>query len=207
MSEQLRLPPYSTSRLEALSDGVFAIVMTILIFDIRVPEVAPDALPAAVMKMWPNFAGYFVSFALLGVYWAGHRAQFGFIVRADSNLTWINIVFLALTALVPFSTGLLTSYPETFLAVAIYGTNLILIGLTLYWHLHYGLQHAQLLSGAVAPHVVRFATLRCLLAPVCYVLAIAAALISPFISLIIFAATPFLYIIPWLQGLWWRWSA
>lgn len=207
MHEPLRLPPSSAGRLEALSDGVFAIVMTLLIFDIRVPRVAPAEMPMALVHMWPSFAGYFVSFALLGVYWSGHRAQFNFIVRADQNLTWINIIFLSLTAFVPFSTGLLTQYPHSLLAVSLYGINLTLIGVVLYWHLHYGIHHAHLLSGSIAPHVVRYATLRCLLAPACYLIAIGAGLIDTRLSLVIFAATPFLYIIPWLQGVWWRWSS
>src|SRR5262249_46453987 len=69
-----------TQRIEALGDGVFAIVMTLLIFDLKLPEVeAPAALGPALLALWPSFLAFAISFGLLGIYWLGHRAQFQFI--------------------------------------------------------------------------------------------------------------------------------
>ena len=86
----------STHRIEALADGVFAIVMTLLVFDLRVPEVSATELPTALFALWPKFLGYATSFVLLGIYWVGHRNQFNFIRRADQKHmeTQFNIVLL-----------------------------------------------------------------------------------------------------------------
>src|SRR5262249_31212768 len=124
-----------TQRIEALGDGVFAIVMTLLIFDLKLPEVeAPAALGPALLALWPSFLAFAISFGLLGIYWLGHRAQFQFIQYSDHGLHWLNILILACVSLLPFSTKLLGRYPSERVALAGYGANLIVIGLSLYAH-------------------------------------------------------------------------
>src|SRR5215469_15788500 len=115
------------NRIEALTDGVFAVAMTLLVLDIRVPELQPLAtaeLPLKLLSLWPKFLSYTISFVILGVYWVGHHVQLSFIRRADRPLLWINILFLLWVALVPFSTALLSEYATTRIAIAIYGANL-----------------------------------------------------------------------------------
>ena len=86
------------NRVETLVDGVFAIVMTLLVFDIRVPTIAPEEaareLPRQLIAMYPRFLAYVFSFVILGFYWVGHRAQMHYIRRTDRLLLWINILFL-----------------------------------------------------------------------------------------------------------------
>src|SRR6516165_2392198 len=129
------------NRVEALTDGVFAVAMTLLVLDIKVPELeqslATAELPLKLLSLWPKFLSYTISFVILGVYWVGHHVQLSFIRRADRPLLWINIFFLLWVALVPFSTALLSEYAKTRLAIAIYGANLIAIGLTLALHWWY----------------------------------------------------------------------
>src|SRR6187549_1393686 len=100
-----------TDRLETLTDGVFAIVMTLLVFDLRPPNPAYVSDEAAMMReiaqLLPSFASYLISFIILGVYWVGHHSQFQYIRRGDQMLLWLNIVFLMCVALVPFSAGLM----------------------------------------------------------------------------------------------------
>lgn len=192
----------SPHRIEALSDGVFAIVMTLLVFDITLPDVPPNELPAALVSLWPNFLGYGISFVLLGIYWVGHRNQYNYIRHADQNLHWLNILFFAFAALVPFSTGLVSRYPGQQLAISIYGLNLILIGVSLYFHWRYATHHRQLVDEDIPQAVVRLGTQRCLLAPAGYLVAVAVGLVSPLVSLILYATVPLLYIVPSLQRLW-----
>ena len=191
-----------TGRIEALSDGVFAIIMTLLVFDIKLPDVPPQELASAILLLWPSFLGYGISFVLLGIYWIGHRAQFQFIQHADQNLHWLNMLFFALSGLIPFSTGLVSGYHDQFLAVALYGLNLSLIGVALYFHWLYATHNTRLVGEALSPVVIRFGTQRCLLAPTGYAIAILMGLISPIVSLILFAVVPIFYIVPWLQRVW-----
>ena len=100
------------NRIEALTDGVFAVAMTLLVLDIKVPELeqplATAELPLKLLSLWPKFLSYTISFVILGAYWVGHHVQLSFIRRADRPLLWINVFFLLWVALVPFSTALLT---------------------------------------------------------------------------------------------------
>jgi uncharacterized membrane protein len=129
----------SRNRIEALTDGVFAVAMTLLVLDIKVPELEPPSataeLPLKLLALWPKFLSYLISFVILGVYWVGHHIQLSFIRRADRPLLWINVLFLLWVALVPFSTALLGEYAKTRIAIAVYGANLIAIGLSQALHI------------------------------------------------------------------------
>ena len=129
------------NRVEALTDGVFAVAMTLLVLDIKVPELEQAAasaeLPYRLLALWPKFLSYAISFVILGVYWVGHHLQLPFIRSADRSLLWINILFLLWVALVPFSTALLSEYTKHRLAIAVYGGNMIASGLTLALHWWY----------------------------------------------------------------------
>lgn len=192
----------TTSRIEALADGVFAIVMTLLVFDIRLPEAPLTDLPSVLAGIGPKFLGYVVSFLLLGIYWVGHRNQFNFIRRADQNFHWLNLLFLGLVGLVPFSTGVLSRYPESLLAVVIYGVNLTLIGLALFLVWSYATRSYHLVDSDLPQAAIRLGKQRSLLAPACYLVAMLAGLIDPRISLAIYALVPLLYIFPGLQHFW-----
>jgi len=144
-----------TPRLEALSDGVFSIVMTLMVFDIKPPAVPAAQLGPALVELWPHFLSYLISFALLGCYWMGHRSQFGFIERADHTLHWIGLWLLAPVTLVPFSTQMLARNPFDSLVIALYGANLIAIGLLLFAHWRHA-SRAGLFNQGVTPVVTVF---------------------------------------------------
>ncbi len=192
----------STHRVEALADGVFAIIMTLLVFDIRVPEVPREQLPAALLELLPNLEGYLISFVLLGIYWIGHRNQFNFIRRADQNLHWLNILFFGLAGIVPFSTGLVARYPDALLVEVWYGVNLLLIGVALFLHWSYATRNCRLVDPDIPRAAVRLGKQRSLLAPACYLVAILVGLIDPRFSLAVYALVPLLYIFPGLQHFW-----
>ncbi len=184
-----------TARVETLADGVFAIAMTLLVLDIRVPlPHDPAHLPERLLDLGPNLFSYALSFVVLGVYWVGHHNQYRFIQRADRAFLWINILFLLSIAFIPFSAGLLAEYPAERLAVAVYGGNLVVVGLVLYLHWWYATSHR--LADDVPPEAARSAARRILLAPFLYVVAVGLSLWTTRASLTLYVLVPLLYILP-----------
>ena len=99
-----------TGRIEAFSDGVFAIAITLLVIEIGVPHVEGTTLFGALVEQWPSYLGYVISFLQIGVIWANHHNRFRFIVRSDHVLLFLNILFLMCVAFIPFPTALLAEY-------------------------------------------------------------------------------------------------
>ncbi len=166
----------TTNRIETLADGIFAIVMTLLVFNLKVPELLPGMalsdLPARLLELWPKLLSYIISFGVTGIYWIAHHNQFFYIKRADRWLLWINILFLMLVALTPFSAALLGEYPSSEIAVAVYGCNMILNRLVLYLNWWYATCDNRLVSANLDPKLVKLITRRILTAPLFYLLAI-----------------------------------
>ena len=128
---------FKQSRLDQLADGIFAIVMTILVFDIRVPElISPTeaGLVAAVIALYPLFLSYLLSFSLLFTYWRAHHFIVSVYAKGvDTTLTNWNALFFFFVALVPFSSYFLGKYSMFQTAVVVFAANVILIGTTLYY--------------------------------------------------------------------------
>src|SRR4051812_28773482 len=117
-------------RLEAFSDGVFAIAVTLLVLEIKVPGAAGDDLAHQLGEQWPSYASYVVSFFVIGVSWMNHHAVFSHLGRADRGLMSLNLVLLFWVALIPWPTHLLAEYmreggsPERTAALIYSGTML-----------------------------------------------------------------------------------
>jgi uncharacterized membrane protein len=126
----------SVERLAALSDGIFAVAMTLLVLDIHVPAsagVRGDAeLWAALLGMGPQFLMFALSFMTLGIFWIGQQTQLNHLVRAHRSLVWTHILFLFAVSLTPFSTRLLAEYPTYRVALVAYWANIFLLGAALY---------------------------------------------------------------------------
>ena len=122
-------------RIAALSDGVFAIAMTLIVFEIRVPDVGPihseQDLWNALLGLSPRLVTYLLSFLTLGIFWNGQQTQLNYFAKADRDLTWIQLGFLAAVALMPFSTSLLAEFISFRLALLAYWANIVLLGLLL----------------------------------------------------------------------------
>src|ERR687883_684374 len=192
-----------TNRLEALVDGVFAVVMTLLVLDITVPSpTQPHAVAHLVrnlIALKTTVLSYALSFIIAGVYWVGHHNQFAYIRRTDRPLLWINILFLMCVAFIPFSAALLAAYPGQRIPVIVYGANLIVVGLVLYLHWWYATANHRLVDADLDPHVKRLATSRILMAPVIYVVAIGLSFVPSVgtaLSTGIYVLVPVLYILP-----------
>ncbi len=126
----------SLERIAALSDGVFAIAMTLIVLEIRVPPHAAihtdGELWRALGDLAPRFITYLLSFLTLGIFWTGQQTQLNFFARADRDLGWIHFGFLAAISLLPFSTTLLAEFIGLRLALALYWLNILLLGVILY---------------------------------------------------------------------------
>ena len=129
------------NRVEAFSDGVFAIVITLLILDIRVPDVDYSQLFAALVAVLPRMFAYVISFGVIGVYWLAHHQSLQLIGKLNGFLIWLNLAYLLAVSFMPFPTALLGRYPMQPIPIVIYGLNLIVanttgVMLTLYLRAH-----------------------------------------------------------------------
>jgi TMEM175 potassium channel family protein len=134
----------SVERITALSDGLFAVAMTLLVLDLRVPVAAAGhtysehGLGEALLKLGPGFVAYLLSFTMLGTFWLAQHTLLGIFGRCDRTLTWINLMFLFVVSLLPFSTGLLAHNVHVRIAVGVYWLNILLLGTGLEWAARYG---------------------------------------------------------------------
>lgn len=187
----------STARLSALTDGVFAIVMTLLVFDLRVPLNA-DALTEELARLLPNLVAFALSFVILGVYWVAHHGQFQFIQRVDNSLLWLNILFLMMISLVPFSAGMLGRHGSQPVAVILYGANLIGVAAAHLSTWRYATKNRRLTAPDLDPAVVRLGVRLSVIPMLIYPIAMIAAFISPVISLALYMLVPLPYVFGWL---------
>jgi uncharacterized membrane protein len=133
-----RFAGQSVERLAALSDGVFAVAMTLLVLDIGISASSvsephtDEALLRALSSILPNIAAYLLSFMTMGIFWVGQQTQLNHFERSDRNLSWIHLGFLLAVTLMPFSTRLLSEFNDTHVAVIIYWLNILLMGLMLF---------------------------------------------------------------------------
>jgi uncharacterized membrane protein len=129
----------SLERVTALADGVFAVAMTLLVLDLRVPvSTAVSAhssrgFAEALLKLRPSFAAYLLSFTLLGTFWLAQHTLLDILGRCDRTLTWIQLGFLFVVTLLPFSAALLAHFVHLRLAVGLYWLNILLLGAGLEW--------------------------------------------------------------------------
>jgi uncharacterized membrane protein len=162
------------ARLEQLSDGIFAIVMTILVFQIKVPTIWGPidnmSLWLEIEKLIPVFLSYVLSFALLFTYWRAHHFFISIYAKnIDSTLININGLFFMLTSLIPFSASILGEFNRNELSVAIFGAHIILIGLCLCWMREYVLYSPHIQNPEISKREIRGSTIRTL-APVVFAL-------------------------------------
>jgi len=191
----------SKHRIEALSDGIFAFAMTLLVLDVKIPKLPEAAVQAGLLvptllALWPKFFSYVMSFVVLGVFWIAHHGYAHFLKRTDRWLLWLTLLFLMIVVCVPFSTDLLGDYPTQKVAVMVYGANIAALGLTLYLQWRYATYRHRLVGRDLELDVVRKGTQRMLGGAVVYSCAVLLALINPTISVILYAIIPIFYILP-----------
>ena len=132
------------SRLEAFSDGVFAIVITLLILDIRFPDVAYSEFKTSLVSLLPRILAYVMSFIIIGLYWVVHHTSMHAIKKTDRGFLWLNILLLLFVSFIPFPTSLLGRYPFQAWPIIIYGFTLIASNVVGYIMLVYVWYHPHL---------------------------------------------------------------
>ncbi|SIR50375.1 Uncharacterized membrane protein [Haladaptatus litoreus] len=169
-----------TERLEAISDGVFAIVLTLLVLQFEVPTVpsaqADSQLPSLLLELQPLLFSYLLSFFTVGLYWVIHQNLFQQIERHDRILLYLNLLFLLTISFLPFPTELIGTY-STRLTWGLYATNFALVGLTMtatWWYA----ARRDFTPEEITPHHARLISLRGLIVPAVFLLSMAVSLVS-----------------------------
>jgi len=151
-----RIAGQSAERLAALSDGVFAVAMTLLVLDLRAPATqsihSEQDLWHALLALSPQLVMYVMSFMTLGIFWVGQQTQLNHLARSDRNLSWIHILFLFAVSMTPFSTMLLAQFTAYRAALLTYWANILALGVALYlsWVCAVG---SGLVKAEIPPHV------------------------------------------------------
>jgi uncharacterized membrane protein len=149
-SDYNRIAGLDISRSKSIADGIFAFAVTLLVLGLSVPVsrgiVTEHDLWVQLVLIGPELLVYFMSFITLGNFWTGHAVQYTYINTSDRHLTWLSLFFLLFVSLVPFSTALLSEFITFRLAIAVYWTNILLLGLFLHIHWEYAWRN-NLISG------------------------------------------------------------
>lgn len=178
-----------TGRIEAFSDGVFAIAITLLVLDIKVPHIHDLAdnvgLLTVLLKQWPSYLAYFISFVTILIMWVSHHRLFTYIKRSNDAFLFLNGLLLLCVTFIPFPTALLAEYVESrhaTVVTAIYSGTYVIIALVYNILWIYASKGKRLLSRTADPCFVRNITRQYLFGPPLYLLAFIFAFINPFFS-------------------------
>jgi uncharacterized membrane protein len=194
----------SPERLRTLADGVFAIVMTLLVLELGVEEIAKTSankeLIHGLAEMWPKFLIYGLSFLILGIFWVIHHVLFDAIKRNDTPLIWLNILFLMFVALIPFSTSLFGKFGAKQITALIYGVNMLLL-FNLGWAIWvYATGKHRLVDSDLDPALIRAGSLMGLVYALVMLPAIGISFINPIISFYIYIFIVVVFIISTAMG-------
>ena len=194
------LHPNETQRIEAFSDGVFAIAITLLIIEIGVPHVSvAESLSEALGDLWPSYGAYVLSFVMIGIYWANHHSFFRLFVRTDHYFLILNVFFLMAIAFLPFPTAVLGEYLDDaehrHAAVRLYSLGLLFPALT--WFAVWAYANLKgLVDERLMPDYLRFMTVQYLLSCMLYAGAVMLSFLDEWIALTIVVGLTLLYLLP-----------
>jgi uncharacterized membrane protein len=189
------IPGLGKGRLEALTDGIFGTVMTVLVLSLSVPVIITSSsvnfenmqLITALRQLLPDILAYVLSFIILSAFWVRHHSMFHLVAKVDRPLLWINIIFLLTIGFIPFSTSLLGRYPLLQLSLVIYGINLIGTSVTSQALWRYAVSKKLLIkSDALNELVLSAITRRMTAAPFGYAIGIALSFSNPVLTLALY---------------------
>jgi uncharacterized membrane protein len=179
-----------TGRIEAFSDGVFAIAVTLLVLELKVPQLGEDVASAelwsALLRQWPSYAAYLISFLTILIMWVNHHRLFTIIRRSDSGFLFVNGLLLLVVTTIPFPTALLAEYlekPAAPVACAIYSGAYVLLALAFNGLWRYASYRDRLLGHDVTPEQVSAISRSFLFGPTLYFVAFALAFVNVYASL------------------------
>ena len=184
-------------RIEAFSDGVFAIAITLLVLEIKVPDpltTTPAQLPGRLLHLWPELFSYALSFVSIGVYWVAHHLMLHPLRRVNRTLLWLNNLVLMAVALIPFSADLLGQFRHEPVAVAVYDGNLALTSSSLEMFWWYITRSHRLTDHPIDPWLARTGHRRTLAAMAIYFSAIGFSWVNISVSLTLCWLVPLSYV-------------
>src|SRR6516225_11492630 len=159
-----------TFRIEALSDGVFAIIITLLVLEIHVPQIqggdVSSELERSLLAMGPKFLTYILSFVIVCIWWVAHHHLFHILKRSDRGLLWLNSLFLLWLAFIPFPTALMGDFPGERVAVMGYGAVTTLAGVSFTFMRYYAFYLAKLVDERIDRSLLKSAMLKSALNPI-----------------------------------------
>jgi len=172
-----------TERIAFFSDAVFAIALTLLVLDIRLPSgLTNDELLPALLDLWPEFFAFVLTFAILGINWISHHRKFRVIERFDGGLIWINFAFLMFVALTPLPTSILSDYAPALPAVVFYAAVVAALGLLQLAMWVYA-RRRGLMSDAIDPELYRYTSRSIAIPPAVFLVSIGIAFLDPLIAM------------------------
>jgi uncharacterized membrane protein len=192
----IRLPRMSTSynriagqsveRLAALSDGIFAVGMTLLVLDLRVPVRASihseHDLWRALAGLSPQLIMFMMSFLTLGIFWVGQQTQLNYLEHSHRSLAWIHLFFLFAVCIMPFSTELLAGFTAYRIALIAYWLNILILGVTLYFSWNCALE-LKLVKDDLPPEIPAAIQRRIVIAQSLYALGALLCIFSTYLSI------------------------
>jgi uncharacterized membrane protein len=177
---------YGLDRVLAISDGVFAFAVTLLVLDLAVPVLSPGAsstdLWQALSKEWVSFLSYITSFFIAGVWWNAHNQNFRLIRGSDSTLRWLNLLFLLWIALLPFFTKILDQYNTLQVAVVLYATDQAAAGIFMGLSWWYASRNHRLVDKDLKESAIKSRLLTNVVAPFFFIISMGISFVDPVIA-------------------------
>lgn len=198
-SDKFKQWQFSKTRLEAFSDAVFAIVITLLVLEIKIPEIEHPENVEEVLHALKGvshiFFSWMISFFFVALIWLHHHQIMHMATKSDYGVVWINTILLFFVTLIPFPTHMMGSYPSQAIMVAIWGATVGLTSLVLTWFYYYNTKN-YLKSSFEKESVRKNVRLSLFAGPLIYLVAASLSFINVNIAYVIYALVPLLYILP-----------
>jgi uncharacterized membrane protein len=191
-----------TGRIEAFSDGVLAIAITLLVLEIKVPhlEEGKGSLTEELLKLWPSFGGYVISFLVIGIIWINHHQMYKLIERTDHTFLALNVIFLMVVSFLPFPTALMAEYlregHEQNAAAIVYSGSTLAMALTYNILWRYASSNYRLIKRNLSPQLLSSIMRRYNIGNLLYVIAFILAFFSYELSLGLVALLAVYFLVP-----------
>ena len=180
----------STQRLEAFSDCIFGIVMTLLFLELKVPEISGESdwreLLEVLRQLSPKFISIVLSFVFTAIFWVAHHQFFRTLQQTTRGLLWLNLIFLFLVCFVPFPAAIMTEHPRNETAVVFFGATILLTSIMLYALRRYAWINRPEISNATSEKDVKNALNRSLLTVALYAAALVTAFFVPVAAIVFY---------------------
>lgn len=195
-----RLRGLEKYRLEALIDGIFAVALTLLVLDIRLPDNASAAtngdLAGQLFTLERHFVIYVVTFIVIGMYWINHHIQFHFVAVTSRALIWLNLAYLLLVSFLPFATDLIGDHEHLVLPCEIYGCTLLALTCMSYLHVEYLARHPRLVTAEFTASIVELIKRRVALFALVPILSMIIASVSTRAAVYVYALLALVHFLP-----------